>query len=142
MPDQDKENDEATAFLHDEDEVSQTGRWVASHSHYRRWCCLTAVNLLLFLVFTVINLTIWSRRGPSSWQTDFPDARKAVQYEEQTYTGALTYDATQRRVIRLHDAKVEYFGPPSPEIEQAWEDLLHGMYQTQPKICITVHFWF
>ncbi|EUC46487.1 hypothetical protein COCMIDRAFT_92693 [Bipolaris oryzae ATCC 44560] len=125
MPNSDKENDEETAFLH-EDEAPQTGRWIAQHSHYRRWYWSTAINLLLLLVFTITNFTIWSRRSPSFWQTDFQDARKAVQYEQQTYTGALTYDMDQRRVIRLHDAKVEYFGLPSPEIEQAWEELLHA----------------
>ena len=36
------------------------------------------------------------------------------------------YDAELDQGVRLHDAPVEYFGPPSEEIDDAWKELLRG----------------
>jgi hypothetical protein len=140
MSDSDKENNEATAFLQDEDETPRLSRWVVSQSYHRRWCWWTAANVLLLVAFTAANLAIWSRHRPAIWSTDFPDARKAIEYEERMYTGALTYDPTQHQVLRLHDAKVEYVGPPSPEIDRAWDELLHGTYKFLSRVQVDMEF--
>ncbi|KAF2210521.1 hypothetical protein CERZMDRAFT_60734 [Cercospora zeae-maydis SCOH1-5] len=55
------------------------------------------------------------------------DARSAIEYEEQEYTGALVYDPDTKTAGRRHDAAVEYFGPPSLALDQKWRQLLHGM---------------
>lgn len=124
----DNENKEDVALL-DEEETRQPGKWARRQTSNRQWCWWTTANLLLLVTFTIGNLTIWSRQRPAVWRTDLPDARKAIEYEEREYTGALTYDPDQRKIFRLRDAETEYFGPPSPEIERAWDELLHGMYQ-------------
>lgn len=56
--------------------------------------------------------------------TDMADARDFIEYEQVRFTGALAFDEDAPRVYRVRDAEVEYFGPPSPEIESAWSALL------------------
>lgn len=124
------ENHEGMTLL-DEEETFQVEKCVERQGYSRKWCCWTALNLVILAAFTTANATIWSSRRPVVWRTDFPDARKAIQYEERVFTGALTYDQGQGRILRLQDAETEYFGRPSLEIDQAWEELLHGMYSPQ-----------
>ncbi|USP81353.1 uncharacterized protein yc1106_08627 [Curvularia clavata] len=119
------ENNEAVALL-DEEETLQLEKRVKPQRHSRRWCWWTTLNTVLLVAFSIANLTIWSGRRLVVWRTDFPDARKAIQYEERVFTGALTYDQSQRRILRIQDAEIEYFGRPSFEIDQAWEELLHA----------------
>jgi hypothetical protein len=61
-------------------------------------------------------------------QSDTVDARGAVEYEQRTWTGALTFDNDLDRIVRLKDAPVEYVGEPSKEIDDAWDDLLRSAY--------------
>lgn len=61
------------------------------------------------------------------FQTDLSDARRAIQYEWRTYTGALVYDSETKQAVRVKDAPVEYFGPPGNEIDAAWDELLRGI---------------
>lgn len=54
--------------------------------------------------------------------TDFEDARSAIQYEKRTFTGALSYNETSKRFYRnISTEETQYFGPPSKEIDEAWE---------------------
>ncbi|EME47023.1 hypothetical protein DOTSEDRAFT_41548 [Dothistroma septosporum NZE10] len=91
------------------------------------------MNLLLLVIFTILNVAAWSHSGLAIWRTDFEDARKAVQYEERKFTGQLTYDEAERRGMRLRDTEVEYVGPPSTKIEQAWKELLRDELPTMTK---------
>ncbi len=56
--------------------------------------------------------------------TDLLDARRAIVYERQRYTGKLKFDEESKRVVRVLDSEIEYFGEPSDEIEEAWETML------------------
>ena len=56
--------------------------------------------------------------------TDLPDARKAIAYKRQRYTGEFKFDAESKRVVRVLDSEIEYFGESSNEIEYAWETRL------------------
>lgn len=121
------ESNEGIALLNEE-EASQSEKQLEPQINSTRWHWWTILNIVLLITFSIANLTIWSSWRLAVWRTDFPDARKAIQYEERVFTGALTYDQDQHRIVRLQDAEIEYFGRPSPEIDQAWEELLHGMY--------------
>lgn len=86
------------------------------------------------IALTSIGLNLWQWSNPQTiFKTDLPDARQAIQYGQRKYTGALVYDQETRRAIRLKDGPVEYFGPPSDEIDAAWEELLKGefIYMTE-----------
>ncbi|CAE7220771.1 hypothetical protein PTNB85_10188 [Pyrenophora teres f. teres] len=99
-------------------------------SQWKRW---TIINLLILIGFTIVNVALWSSRSLDSWETDFADARQSVEYHQLTYTGALRYDSASGHVIRTPDSDVEYFGPPSAEIEQAWKKLLYNEFPTMTK---------
>lgn len=56
------------------------------------------------------------------------DARGAIEYEQRVFTGALVYDPETKRALRKKDGEREYFGVPSKEIDDAWDELLHGEF--------------
>lgn len=89
--------------------------------------------LFSLLNITIACITVYSNanahtRRPQvlGWDTELHDARSAIEYEERSYTGALTYDYEQQAVVKLNDSDLEFFGPPSARIDDAWEYLLHG----------------
>jgi hypothetical protein len=64
---------------------------------------------------------------PGTFRTDFNDARASVKYEERVFTGALNYDPVVGQAYREIDPlQPQYFGESSPEIEAAWDNLIHG----------------
>lgn len=69
---------------------------------------------------------LWSNHIATNRSPDMLDATSANQYESRVFTGALTYNKSTRRAVRLQDGPVEYFGPPTEAVDIAWEDLLHG----------------
>ena len=118
------ERAEEEAFLKDEQiEIVQienpTNRW--------KICSLILSLISSFLLILVLTQP-FARYG-GSFPTDLPDARRAIEYEEISYTGALVYDPENKRAVRLKDAKVEYFGRPTPELEAAWHGMLKGARQ-------------
>ena len=88
----------------------------------------TALNLLLPVTFTIANITIQSRQCAAIWLTDFPDAHDAIKYEKRVCTEAFTHDRDRHQAICLRDVEKDYFGPPIPEVDRAWEELLHDIY--------------
>ena len=101
----------------DNTDWTESSRWInPPKSQLKR---RTIINSLILIGFTIVNVALWSSRSVDFWETDFPDARQSVQYHQLTYTGALRYDRESGHIIRTPDSKVEYFGPPSVEIEQA-----------------------
>ena len=79
------------------------------------------------IVLLFLHIVLQSRiNNGSAFPTDFEDAKKAVEYEQRKYTGALVYDSDTKQAIRLHDAEMEYFGEPSQELDEAWYSLLKG----------------
>lgn len=95
-------------------------------------------SIHFYVLFSVLNITIacvtvyssanaHSRRPQAlGWDTELHDARSSIEYEERSYTGALTYDYEQQAVVKLNDSDFEFFGPPSTRIDDAWDYLLHG----------------
>ena len=89
---------------------------------------LTGLNILLacFSFYTIMFPERCSSQV-QGWDTELADARGAIEYETRSYTGALTYSHEKKRVTRLHDGEMEFFGPPSASIDESWEYLLNGM---------------
>lgn len=119
---------EAEEFLHDEEkyEYTQPQRPKTNKRPFWIWTILTCVNLAIASVTFFSYLQDRSSfRGPI-WDTDMLDAHDSIEYEERTYTGALAYDYDKKEMIRENDGKMEFFGPPSPEVDAAWHSLLHG----------------
>lgn len=95
-------------------------------------------NIHFYVLFTLLNITIAcitvysnasAHRHPlrvSSWDTELYDARRAIEYEERSYTGALTYDCEKKEIVKLNDSDLEFFGPPSTQIDDAWDYMFHG----------------
>ena len=104
----------------------------------KRWSVHFYVFLSLLNVL-VACITIYSnanthtcQRGIPGWDTELYDARSAIEYEERAYTGALTYDYDKHQVVKVNDSDLEFFGPPSAEINDAWHYLLHGSSNITP----------
>ena len=57
------------------------------------------------------------------------DARQVVELEQRDFTGWISYNATEDDVYRVLDPnEPQYFGPPSKEMDAAWDHLLYGQY--------------
>ncbi|KAE8358393.1 hypothetical protein BDV27DRAFT_163623 [Aspergillus caelatus] len=64
-----------------------------------------------------------------AYRTDFPDVQPYVTYEERTFTGKFYYNEETQMIEREVDpTKPQYAGPPSPEIDAAWAELLRGEF--------------
>lgn len=107
-------------------------------------------NIHFYVLFSLLNITIacitvYSNANAHNhpprvlgWDTELYDARRAIEYEKRSYTGALTYDSEKKEIIKLNDSDLEFFGPPSTQIDDAWDYLLHGSLdstQTTPAYC-------
>lgn len=56
-------------------------------------------------------------------------ARSSIELSKIKFKGGFRYNETSQTYYREHDpAEPQYIGPPSPEIDQAWEELLGGMW--------------
>lgn len=131
---------EKARFLAHEEEKEEPGSlWQALKSprserqRHIRQHVLLASNVCILLISIAFNVGTWriNNRGPELLprcihNTDMTDARPSIEYEERVFTGALLYDPDTKTAIRKPDAAVEYFGPPSKEIDDAWHELLHG----------------
>jgi hypothetical protein len=83
------------------------------------------VNIIVACITIYSNATATKSRIPG-WDTELYGARKVIEYEERAYTGALTYDAERHEIVKVNDSDLEFFGPPSAQIDDAWQYLLHG----------------
>jgi hypothetical protein len=92
---------------------------------------LTLLNGLIACTTRYFNAnTHTCQREVPGWNTELHDARNAIEYEERAYTGALTYDYDKRQVVKVNDGDLEFFGPPSAKIDDAWHYLLHGSLES------------
>lgn len=54
-------------------------------------------------------------------------AKSSIELSRVKFKGAFRYNESSNTYYRVHDpAEPQYIGPPSPEIDKAWEDLLDG----------------
>jgi hypothetical protein len=57
-------------------------------------------------------------------------AKASIKAEQVTFTGSLRYNATTKEIYREIDlSQPQYVGSPSPEIDAAWDRLLHGEWR-------------
>jgi hypothetical protein len=120
---------EDKGLLDEESAYQATHHSTAWRWHHRGWLALTGINALLACTsIYAITTSVHCRSQTRGWDTELLDARGAIQYEERAYTGALTFDHSKGGAVRLNDAEMEFFGPPSPAIEASWHYLLHGTY--------------
>jgi hypothetical protein len=106
----------------------------------RFYVLLSLLNTLIACVTVYSNATVFSRQPQvPGWDTELHDARKAVEYEEQSYTGALTYDSEKGQIVKVNDSDLEFFGPPSERIDNAWQYLLHGLFKSAEVPPINFH---
>lgn len=116
-------DDEEVAFLdhHDHEKI----RPVVSHPNRSAlpWMISTFLLALISATSLYINFTTVSSpcRLGDALLSDMPDARHAIQYEQRTYTGELTYDDKIKKIIRPQDGEVEFFGEPGPELDAKWD---------------------
>lgn len=53
--------------------------------------------------------------------------KASIELQEVMFTNALQYNETSKEYYREHDpGEEQYVGKPSPEIDEAWEELLGG----------------
>jgi hypothetical protein len=93
---------------------------------------LMLISLVLSnLILAGISAALWVRLNSMNdgvYRTDFADARKAITYEERVFSGALKYNTETKDVFRdIDPSEPQYFGPPSPDVDAAWDKLLAGM---------------
>ncbi|PIA88479.1 hypothetical protein CB0940_07019 [Cercospora beticola] len=60
--------------------------------------------------------------------TDFAPARKALATETVLFTGGAAFDEDGVPYRTFPEGSVQYVGPPTAEIDSAWEYLLSGRY--------------
>lgn len=50
-----------------------------------------------------------------------------IDIKEVTFSGMLRYTDDGHLYMESSPDGIEYFGPPSKQIDQAWDDLIHGI---------------
>ena len=68
------------------------------------WLLVSFISAVA-LASLCLNIWQWSHHTTAR-QTDLPDARGAIQYEQRRFTGALVYDEESKTAIRVKDAPV------------------------------------
>jgi hypothetical protein len=76
------------------------------------------------------HINTWSAcqaASPSAFRTDLRDAHPYISYEERVFTGKFAFNQETGKVYRdIDPSQPQYFGPPSPEIDDAWADMMRG----------------
>lgn len=82
-----------------------------------------------------LYLSLWSEsrcKCPAveeGYLTEWGPAKASIKAEQVTFTSSLKYNATTKEIYREIDhSQPQYVGTPSPEIDAAWDTLLHGQY--------------
>lgn len=96
------------------------------------------VPWILSLLFAVISIILYFQPRatvtcPSQssfdegFSTDFQDAKPAVSLEERIFDGSLYFNESSQLVeMETNPNLPQFVGPPSPEIDLAWHNLLRG----------------
>ncbi|MCJ1261976.1 hypothetical protein MMC22_001845 [Lobaria immixta] len=94
--------------------------------------------ILSTLFFAVISILLYFQPratvpcpSPSSFDagfsTDFLDAKPVVALEQRIFDGAVYFnESSQMLEMETNPNLPQFVGPPSPEIDQAWYDMLRG----------------
>lgn len=128
-----KQEDEVSLLGNNGEGPSKAALQKTLHSRTIVLWRFTAINVLLSIAFSFLNFATLKHFGTFIRPTDLHDARSSIEYENRHFTGGLIYDVKQRRTIRAPDGDIEYFGPPSQNLEQAWKDLLRCLLKILSK---------
>lgn len=125
-----RDHEERSSFLKHEIETELSAERQAKRYRQARWSWTWMTAVCIVLTCSILtNLWLWRRPTYGAFPTDMKDARKAIEYEVREYTGALVFDPKKGRMMRVREpGAIEYFGPPSDEVNQRWHDLLHGQF--------------
>jgi hypothetical protein len=118
-------NDEEKEILLDPEDESNVQHRQRSSPHHRIVWILTILTVLSWCA----SLYLWFSRTtcPEYLSTDFQPMRPAIEYEERTFNGGLSYDTKTKKVIwDMDSSKPQYVGLPSDTIDEAWENLMRG----------------
>ncbi|KAB8208585.1 hypothetical protein BDV34DRAFT_222267 [Aspergillus parasiticus] len=91
----------------------------------------TGIPWILSIVLALFSGYLLFRQPVThgAYKTDFPDVQPYVSYEERVFTGKFYYNEETQMIEREVDStKPQYAGPPSPEIDAAWAELLRGEF--------------
>lgn len=114
--------------------VNFTEPTICQKSHLRLvapWIAST-VSLALITGYLLLqqHVNSWSAcpaTSPGAFSTDLRDAHPYISYEERVFTGGFAYDEEIGKVYRgIDPSQPQYFGPPSPEIDDAWNNMMRG----------------
>ncbi|KAJ5502180.1 hypothetical protein N7463_005054 [Penicillium fimorum] len=127
--------------IHSEDigsEPPDTSRFIVPKSCQKSYLRLVApwiastFSLALitgYLLFQQRNSPAYLATSLPAFQTDIHDAHPYISYEERVFSGRLAFDEEIGKVYRDIDLSApQYFGLPSPEIDDAWADLMRGEF--------------
>ncbi|KAF1988328.1 hypothetical protein K402DRAFT_328891 [Aulographum hederae CBS 113979] len=142
--------DESKAFLDSEDTIPTRQRQTSNRKTLPFYLlialtllswCITALLVVLFLTHPLLRtkaIPPQSQPHPQTWPgplpSDLKDSWPAIEYETRVFGGGLNYNESSGEIVweadDVEDGKEgnRYFGLPSEEIDEAWEDLMRGEY--------------
>ncbi|KAJ4857893.1 hypothetical protein T069G_08790 [Trichoderma breve] len=114
------------------------------HLRSRRWTQslpFQALPWILTLVFMIISFAQYELRDKPCQSeeysllrpTDFKSASSEIELEIVTFTGAPVFMENGTFHVP-NPGKTTYTGPPSPEIDSAWEEITAGEFTAQFKL--------
>jgi hypothetical protein len=88
---------------------------------------ISSITASALAIICILQWRHTTTSGASFVATDFPDARRSIEYEQRVFTGDIKLDRSTRQVY--HDVpkgEKRWFGDPEayPEIDRNWKDLL------------------
>ncbi|KAJ5582717.1 hypothetical protein N7535_001337 [Penicillium sp. DV-2018c] len=104
-----------------------------SHLHFVAPWIASTISLALvsgYLLFQQASTrSICLASSSPAFRTDLPDSHPYIVQEERVFTGGLLFNETLGMVYRdIDPSQPQYFGPPNPDIDRAWDDLLRGEF--------------
>ncbi|KAH8805165.1 hypothetical protein F5884DRAFT_859778 [Xylogone sp. PMI_703] len=88
--------------------------------------CILAIALITTLVRDNAQ-RLTQGTYENGYRTEFGPSREAIHIKEVQFTGGLRYDPNGTLYATSNPEEPVYVGPPSKELDDAWEDLVHGM---------------
>ncbi|KAH8807268.1 hypothetical protein F5884DRAFT_880154 [Xylogone sp. PMI_703] len=91
------------------------------------WIVLTVAFACLSLYLYVTTRPSYLGKFETGWKTDFGPARQHISTEQVVFTGSPAFDLDLNYYVP-HPDPIKYVGDPSPDIDNAWEELTWGRY--------------
>ncbi|EED18587.1 conserved hypothetical protein [Talaromyces stipitatus ATCC 10500] len=128
---QDNSGDVEEPFLQDGNisRRSNYGTFIRSPA----WAVTTLILTLIMVAENVYLLrTLESSKRNSTYETGFDteleEMKPSIKLHQKRYTGAIRDLPNGTLYMAFNSSEPRYVGPPSPEIDDAWQNLLKGRY--------------